>query len=145
MLIILPTSYQLLANCWHNFSTLRCVLADLLVIRSEYISFNSVLNSLVHPHQGFFNVGQSTGVFPCGKLAALKAFKTITDDFKQIRIKYPVNGVGKLSRTVLELYFCFLGSFKPYIGNYKIRVIRTAVSFFVRSKNSVEFLPFLDC
>ena len=73
-----------------------------LCIRTEYLSFYPVLNSAVHPHQGFFYVSESAGIFTAGKFAALETFEPVADDLQQISVQYTRNTLRVFPRSVLE-------------------------------------------
>ena len=112
----------------------------LLVICSEYTTLDPVLNSAVHPHQSFLNVSKSTSVFTAGELATLEAFQPVTDDFKQISVKYTTDTARSIAWTVLKSYLNRL-----VIAHDNVFMISIAHSCFINSVDSVEILTLLSC
>ena len=90
-------------------------------------------------------MGEGDGIFSCGKIAVLKAFEPVTDNFEQVGVKNAVYCVFVLPSSILKSNHDFLRYRKLFIDRDQVFVIRSAVAGFVYCKYSIELFPFLNC
>lgn len=75
----------------------------LLVHRAKHATLGPIFRSLVHPHQSFFDVRQSTCVLSGVIRASLKRPEPVSDNLKQISVKNAMLRIRVFARPLLEL------------------------------------------